>query len=568
MTNLLLLALTFTALSLALAYPNTGRFLDVDGQYADEVVVNTRLGSLICLKKQATLLSTYTSCKAIPYAEPPVASLRFRAPVSYGGWSNTLNATVHGEQCFQPGLLLGQKASGSEDCLTLNVYSPNLNGRRPVMVFIHGGVFTNGNGDTFFAGPEPLINEDVLLVTVNYRLGLLGFLSTGDRNAQGNYGLKDVLEALKWVQSNIVDFGGDPTRVTVFGQSNGAAMVHYLVLSPLASGLFSRAISQSGTALSPWAFQPNPRDVAFDVGRRLGSSASSTVELVAFLRGIEDLNEFDKVTDTFGNFKVPRGQSPFQFAPVIESIDSTEARFLAEHPLAIIEKGTFNQVPYIIGANSDEGLYGAREFIIDPFLFSKFNNNPHYVIPTTWNIDPQSREATEISDKIRNLYFTDGTLRDQYEYTVFCSDTHFHYPTYKTVQLHAAKSTLPVYYYIFGFTGIVNYAKNFLFLTDFPGAMHTDELAYMFRMLDVPAPILPGTGEYTVRARMTKMWTNFAKQSDPTPTVDGTITTRWPRVAGNQEYISLTRTMDAGTQPFSERMALWAELDQTYGPKY
>lgn len=555
-------------LSISLAAPKTEKFLDVDGQYADEVIVNTRLGSLVCLKKQSTLLSSYTSCKGIPYAKPPVGSLRFRSPQPYGSWGSIRNATSHGEQCFQPGLVIGMKASGSEDCLFLNVYSPNLSGSRAVMVFIHGGGFNNGNGDTFFYGPEPLINEDVLLVTINYRLGLLGFLATGDRNAQGNYAMKDAVEALKWVRDNIADFGGDPTRVTIFGESAGSVIVNHLVLSPLANGLFSRAISQSGTALSPWAFQTNPREVAFEVGRRLGLSGTTTFELVAQLRSIEDLNQFARVTDDIGDFQVPRGQSSFQFAPVIENVDSTEPRFLAEHPLAIMEKGTFNQVPYIIGDNSDEALYAARELVIDPFLFSKFNNNPHYVVPTTWNIDPASPEAATISERVRNLYFTDGTLKDQYEYTVFCSDTHFHYPTYKTVQRLSAKSTAPIYYYIFGFEGLVNYAKNFLFLGDFPGAMHTDELPYMFRMLDVPAPILPGTSEYTVRARMTKMWTNFAKQANPTPTIEGTITTRWPAVNGNQEFMSITKTLDASSQPFTERMRLWAELDQTFGPKY
>lgn len=557
----------FTVLSVTFAAPSTQKFLDVDGQYADEVTVNTRLGDLLCLKKQSTLLSTYTSCKGIPYAKPPVGSLRFRSPEAYGSWQGLRNATEHGSQCFQPNVVPFLPSGGSEDCLFLNVYSPSLTKSQAVMVYIHGGGFTNGNGDTFFYGPEPLVNEDVLLVTINYRLGLLGWFATGDRNAQGNYALKDAVEALRWVQNNIADFGGDPTRVTVFGESAGSVMVNHLVLSPMAKGLFARAISQSGTALSPWAFQTNPREVAFDVGRRLGLSATTTVELVAQLRGIEDLSQFSKVTDGLADFALPRGQSSFQFAPCIETIDSTEPRFLAEHPLAIMQKGTFNEVPYIVGANSDEALYAARELILDPFLFSKFNNNPHYLVPTTWNIAPESPESKLISDQVKNLYFTDGTLKDQYEYTVFCSDTHFHYPTYKTVQLIASKSTSPVYYYIFSYTGIVNYAKNLLFLNDFPGAMHTDELGYMFRMLDVPAPILPGTSEYTTRARMTRMWTNFAKQADPTPTIDGTITTKWPRVGGNQEYLSITRTMDASAQPFSSRMSLWSALDRLYGPK-
>lgn len=530
---------------------------------ADDYFHSTPIGDLLGLKKSSTLLSSYYAFKGIPYAEAPVGSLRFRNPVPHPGWSDVLDARKHGSSCVQPGTLLGY--SGSEDCLFLNVYSPNLSGKRAVMVFIHGGSFTGGDGSTSYYGPEPLINEDVVLVTINYRLGLLGFLSTGDRNAQGNYGVKDAIEALRWVQKNIAAFGGDPDRVTIFGESAGSVMVHALVLSPLARGLFARAISQSGTLLSPWAFATDPRSVAFEVGRALGIQTTNTFELVANLRGIEDVGRFAKITEGWTDLPVPRGQSPFQFAPSAEPIDSPEPRALIEPPLATMQKGTFNQVPYIIGSNSDEALYGVRELIIDPTLFTKFNRNPHYYIPTSWNVDPVSPAANEIITNVRNTYFDGEDVDDKYQYTQFCSDTHFHYGTYKTVKLHSSKQVAPVYYYVFGFDGDLNLVKTLLLLFSYPGAMHADDIPYLFRLLGFPAPILPGTNTYTVRARMTQMWTNFAKQADPTPKVTSTLTTKWDRVRDNMEYMSITRDLTMGSHPFEARMKMWEAMDRKYG---
>ncbi|XP_049947765.1 esterase FE4-like [Schistocerca serialis cubense] len=156
---------------------------------------------------------------------------------------------------------------------------------KAVVVYIHGGCFTGGSGA--ISEPRYFVDNDVVFVSINYRLGLLGFLSTGDEVFPGNTGLKDQVEALRWVQRNIAAFGGDPERVTILGQSAGGASIHYHVLSPLSKGLFKNAIAMSGSALNPWAFSKNATDRAIRFANYLGYSGQNSSDLVDFLKTVD-----------------------------------------------------------------------------------------------------------------------------------------------------------------------------------------------------------------------------------------------------------------------------------------
>lgn len=240
-------------------------------------------GTIIGETVSTGLFSNLHRFLGIPYAQPPLGNLRFRAPLPHPGWTGVRDGTIMGEGCIAS-VNVGSP-TGSEDCLFLNVYTPSLVGtNRPVMFWVHGGGFAAGSGDTWIYGPEHLIDDNVVVVTVNYRLGPFGFLSTEDNNAPGNYALKDLALALRWVQDNIAAFGGDRNSVTIFGQSAGSCLVHYLVLSRQTTGLFHRAISQSGSALSAWCFHTHPQETAFLIGGNLGITASTTADLVAALR--------------------------------------------------------------------------------------------------------------------------------------------------------------------------------------------------------------------------------------------------------------------------------------------
>lgn len=230
------------------------------------------------------------------------------------------------------------------------------------MVWIHGGAFSFGSGNSFLYGPDYLVPEGVVLVTFNYRLGPLGFLSVG-RDAPGNAGIKDQVLALKWVQENIATFGGDPNDVTIFGQSAGSVSVQLLMISPLAKGLFHKAIAQSGSVLNPWAMVKNTRERAFNLGQHLGFYSNNTEELISHLRRASPQKIIDAATKTITQNDVKRSIG-LPFVPSVENWSgedaSTEAPLLAEDPVKIMKRGDYNHVPLMTGFNSHEAMLFLR----------------------------------------------------------------------------------------------------------------------------------------------------------------------------------------------------------------
>lgn len=533
----------------------------------DPIVTLHHGGSIRGKSASLGLREKYYSFKGIPYALPPVGNLRFKSPVQHSGWQDIKNTTSHGNVCVGPNYIIPETAIGAEDCLFLNVYTPSLDSGKKysVMFWIHGGSFTSGSGNSFVYGSEWLVKEETVVVTINYRLGLLGFFSTGDKHSPGNYGAKDIVEALRWVNKNIEKFGGDKDRVTIFGESAGGALTHYLVLSPMAKGLFHRAIAQSGTAIAPWSFQEFPRTEAFKIARKLNITATTTEGIMNELKKIEDVSEFARITPSLVTLEVPRGLVGFAYAPVVEPEEAEEERFLIEPPLTMIKKGIVNDVPFIIGHNNQESLYGIRELNIDTHIWEKWNNNSHYLVPSEWHIQPGSAAAEDIIHQVRKMYFNGKQIiDDKMEYITFNLDRTFGYNTYKAVQMHSAIQKQPVYYYIFSFDGIMNYIKKIFLVMNYEGAMHADELGYLWKMAYVPAPALPGSPSAVTKSRMTKMWTNFAKYGNPTPEVDGLITAEWPRVQEEQFYMDIDNELMAKKEPHAERMKMWKELDKKY----
>ncbi|PSN56250.1 hypothetical protein C0J52_00414 [Blattella germanica] len=276
----------------------------------------------------------FCSYRGIPYAQPP-------NPEPALQWEGELNATKEGNNCVQ-GLL--SVYYGSEDCLFLNVYTPQTGGELlPVLVFFHGGGYTFGSGHSLSYGPHYFLDEDIVLVTINYRLGVIGFLSTGDDASPGNYGLRDQLEALRWINKNIESYGGNPELVTIMGESAGAMSVHNHILSPLSKGLFHRAISNSGSTLMPLMFERNPLSRAQKKAQEVGCPIDNNADLVSCLRNM-DLDQL-----MLGNYDP-------KWRPTVEVQSSGNPEpFLPGQPEDIIRSGNFNKVPYILGTNSEEG---------------------------------------------------------------------------------------------------------------------------------------------------------------------------------------------------------------------
>nr|CAD7256567.1 unnamed protein product [Timema shepardi] len=253
---------------------------------------------------------TYYSFQGVPYANPPVGARRFKPPETPDSWNGVRDALCLGSPCSQINKFTG-KMDGSEDCLYLNVYTtellpPNASSRA-VLVFIHGGGFVWGSGGTDFYGPDLLMSSDVVLVTFNYRLGVLdvsrctaisvlkiistyraylGFLRLDGSDVSPNNGMKDQVAVLRWVSRNIAKFGGDPHNVTIFGESAGGVCVNYHLLSPLSKGLFHKAIAMSGSVYCSWALDRSCHGRARRLGEELGCHSDNPQSLAEFLRTV------------------------------------------------------------------------------------------------------------------------------------------------------------------------------------------------------------------------------------------------------------------------------------------
>lgn len=241
------------------------------------------------------------------------------------------------------------------------------NPEMPVMVWLHGGGYSFGSGNTFLYGPDYLVAENVVLVTLNYRLGPLGFLTAGP-SAPGNQGLKDQLLALKWVRDNIAAFGGDPNQVTVFGESAGGSSVQLLMLSPLSKGLFHRAISESGSALNPWALGESSALRASRLAANLGYiGTNSTDDMLRFLKRLPAMKLIEGAPTTLTEDDY-RNNIGLPFVPVVEGYWNnanrtiyTESPLITEKPLELYRKQKFQKnIPYLTGYNTHEAMLFIR----------------------------------------------------------------------------------------------------------------------------------------------------------------------------------------------------------------
>ncbi|ULT90340.1 hypothetical protein L3Y34_008590 [Caenorhabditis briggsae] len=247
----------------------------------------------------------------IPYAQPPIGPLRFSKPLPADIWTDTRDCTQYGPRCppsgfgHEKGLLVTPDVPDEANCLSLNVFVPGCESeeykdKRPVMVYVHGGGFEVSSSREFcaYSMSSTLPLKDVILVTMNYRLGILGFFTTGDAVCPGNWGLWDQTLALKWVKEHIASFGGDPNNVTLFGQSAGGACVDLLTLSPHSRDLFQKIVPMSGSALCEFAMRPakNQAGVFDDMLPRLGFTGSGSKEKLEFMRSLS----WEKLTGKTG----------------------------------------------------------------------------------------------------------------------------------------------------------------------------------------------------------------------------------------------------------------------------
>nr|AOS89450.1 acetylcholinesterase 1 [Apolygus lucorum] len=525
----------------------------------DELLIETDKGKVHGTTLAAATGKLVDAWLGIPYAQKPLGKLRFRHPKPIDKWDHILNATRPPNTCIQiidtvfgdfPGATMwNPNTLLSEDCLYLNVIVPK---PRPtnaaVMVWIFGGGFYSGSATLEVYDPKTLVSEEnVILVSMQYRVASLGFLFYDSPEVPGNAGLFDQRMALQWVRNNIDKFGGDPNRVTLFGESAGAVSVSLHLLSPLSRELFKQAIMESGSAVAPWAIIS--RNESILRGLRLAEAVGcphSKSDISAVIECLRKVNATDLVQNEWGTL----GICEFPFAPIVDGA------FVDDLPRRNLANRNFKKTNIIMGSNSEEGYYFIIYYLTE--LFRKEENvyvNREEFLQAVRELNPYvnnvARHAIVFEytdwqnpdDPIKNRDALDKMVGD-YQFT--CSVNDFAH-TY-------AESGNNVYMYFFTHRSMNNPWPSWT------GVMHGDEINYIFG-----EPLNPTKNyqqnEADLSKRIMNYWANFAKTGNPNLRSNNSWTsTYWPQhTAYGREYITLdiNTTASTGRGPRVKQCAFW-----------
>lgn len=466
---------------------------------------------------QGTIENGLTVYKGIPFAAPPVGDLRWKAPQPAVKWKGVLQTTKFAPAPFQGG---NTPSGKSEDCLYLNIWTPakSAKDKIPVMVYIYGGGFSGGNTSDPWVSGEKLAKKGVVLVNIAYRVNQIGFLAHPELSAEnpnhvsGNYGLLDQIAALQWVKKNIAAFGGDPDKVTIFGESAGAISVSMLCASPLAKGLFQGAISQSGGSFGPTRPKTFPGENMKTL-RQAETDGSDYVKKV----GVSSIAELRKIDAE----KLPLGMGMGGGWPI------TDGYVIPDDQYRLYEAGKYNDVPVLIGYNSDEGASFSREKTPEEYIagvkarYGKFAEDLIKAYPAAENSVPK-------------------TARD------LARDAAFGWQTWAWANLQSKTGKSKVYYYYFD--QHPDYPK------DSPrygyGSPHAQDVSYVFQHLDASNPETTKS-DLEISEAMATYWTNFAKFGNP----NGTGIPEWPAFSeANPSVMYFSQTPHIGPVPSAQSL--------------
>ncbi|XP_040853249.1 cocaine esterase-like [Ochotona curzoniae] len=497
-------------------------------------------GSLVHVKGTNVGVHTFLG---IPFAKPPLGPLRFAPPEPAEAWSGVRDGTSYPAMCPQNLDIMGVVAKKlnftmlsipmSEDCLYLNIYAPghaHEGSKLPVMVWIHGGALVVGFASAY-DGSTLAAFEDVVVVTIQYRLGILGFFSTGDQHASGNWGYLDQVAALRWVQQNIAHFGGNPDRVTIFGESAGGVSVSSHVLSPMSQGLFHGAIMESGVAVLPGIITSSSETISSVVTNLSGCGQVDSETLVGCLRAKSE----EEILAMNKAFKIISG--------VVDGI------FFPRHPYELLASADFQPVPSIIGVNNDE--YG---WILLKFFGVRHTEDEINRVAMETLIHQTSEQwmlPPGIGEQLVDEYLGDNkdpkTLMAQYQEMM--ADSLFVMPALHVA--HFQRSHAPVYFYEF------QHSPSFMkdFRPPHVKADHGDEVAFFFRSIFFGKKVTLTEEEELLSRRMMKYWANFARTGNP----NGEGLPHWPVLDQEEQYLQLSTQPAVGRALKAHRRQFWAQ---------
>ncbi|KAH0819979.1 hypothetical protein GEV33_002811 [Tenebrio molitor] len=525
--------------------------------FREDLIVQTTNGQVQGRESSTIELGqSFYSFRGIPFAEAPIGELRFEPPVPKSNWDGIWDATEDRAHCVQG----ADPVMGEEDCLFINVYTPTKPSASceplPTMVWIYGGGFEGGDSTYDLYGPDYLLEKNVVVVSFNYRLGLLGFLSTGDTVAPGNNGLKDQLLALQWVRDNVRNFCGNPDDITLAGQSAGSASVAYHIQSPKSQGLFHRAIMQSGVSLSLWGLSRRVPEIVDLVAQDLGVDNSTSKSIVDGLKTFNTTYLQTKASATITSaYLANNPREGFAVGPVVEP-NHPDAFFTGKSH-EIMSSGEFAKVPILMGFNSLEGTYNF-ELLFRLYLV-QYDLNPVKLLPIDMNVD--SSVASAAAKKLKSYYF--GWIpvsMSNMELMRFLSDDQFVRSIREFARL--AQKHVPVYMYRFSYEGgLWGYHNRTI-----AGVTHSEELGYYWRSKHDPA----SDHDLVIRSRMVALWTNFIKHGNPTPTNDPILqNTIWSPLGNDLTYLDIGEHLVLTKSPEKDNMAFWDDFYAEYGnPPY
>jgi len=464
----------------------------------------------------------------IPYAAPPINDLRWAPPGNVNAWDGILDTKKFSKICYQPHQPTEFYDDGydlsamDEDCLYLNVWTraEKVSENLPVMVWIHGGALVWGSGGEEYTGKE-LTKKDIVLVTINYRLGPLGFfahpeLSKENKGSSGNQGYRDQVAALKWVQKNIKKFGGNPDNVTIFGESAGSWSVNVMQATPLSKGLFHKAIGQSGARLIPLTYlkQKTPySDSAENLGLNLAKNISGMDK-----PSLDDLRKLNP-NEIINNLK----NDPL-YLTNFDALTVIDGEVIPKDISKIFLEGAQANVPVLLGSTADEATTFAPS-ILNPAsanLLKYVDFTPASIVEVLPNV----------SEKIYDLYPSKNEEEAKSSWINFTTDAMFTAPMQKWAQLMSSVDS-PVYLYLWDWYPSVNGSKDLK-------AFHAAEVPYVFGDFGM-FKIDVSKEDLIFSQLMMDMWTNFAKTGNPIPEGDF----NWPNYTkGSQDYLILGKTIE------------------------
>jgi len=538
-------------------------------------VAQAKVGNLWGTVEESRSGKRVLAFRGIRHVQPPVGPLRFRPPVFAPKWEGIVDAKTNGHMCPQHLATKPDIWVGDEDCLWLNVFTRDLvvKKKRPVIIWIHGGSFSRGSAAEY--DPDYLLDEDIVLVTIQYRLGMFGFLSTETAAAPGNYGMLDQVAAMQWVKQNIEAFSGDPGSITIMGQQAGGASVHYHMLSPITRGLFNRAVSMSGTALCWWASIKRPQEKAKRLARLLECPQEDQDDMEKLIECVREKPMFD-LMNTHPNFyqwkHLDQTQEPMTaWSPRVDPEASMS--FMPQEPIDLMTSGNFQHIPWIVGVTDDEGATRSAAFFADMAGVKEFEDKFEKYGPLMFGFhDGQSEAPKVMAKKVKDFYLGDKPMDQDIASNLVdaISDSSYAHPIDTAAKIHAMKSAAPTFVYHFGYRG--KHSLTHIKPNEYPpvlmepshhyGVGNGDDLMYLFPIhlgLFRPLP----SDDIMFSHKMTELLATFVRTSKPTITMDeDSPPFEWsPADPTNIAHLNIGNIMrmDQGL-PNHRRMSFWQSM--------